>query len=318
MIGPIVQITVMVALTHGFRALERRFGPRRSGLLMGLPSTTALTLVGCGLEGGVEEAIVASETCLIGLVAAISLPVSYARAVAAGSPISRAAASSVLNYVLIALGLWWLPRAGPGASALTAASGLAVACHLAGRVSRVSGLDHDGGGAIAGMWTLAGRTAVPVVYVALIRTIRASVGSAWSGRFITFPGGSLALLVTTHLERGPGPAFRMAVSMPAGGLGTFAFLLAFRFGCPGLGLRWGTAGGYAAAFLALVLAELFGRTRPWRETVAGPCLMTLRSSGLELGKSFFQREHSERSDCTLVGSRFTTRRFSPGLEFLAG
>ena len=43
MIGPLVQITVMVGLTHGFRALERLVGPRRSGLLMGLPSTTSKT-----------------------------------------------------------------------------------------------------------------------------------------------------------------------------------------------------------------------------------------------------------------------------------
>ena len=207
MIGPFVQITVMVALTHGFRALERRVGPRRSGLFMGLPSTTALTLISCGLERGVDEATFASEACLVGLVAAISLPISYARAVAAGFQVTRAAGSAVLIYVLIAAGLWSLPRAGPGASVLTATAGLAVACHLAGKIARNGeGLDHDDGGTAAGPWTLVGRTAVPVVYVALIRTLRAGAGSVWSGRFITFPGGSLALLVTTHLERGPGPA----------------------------------------------------------------------------------------------------------------
>lgn len=319
MIGPFVQITVMVALTHGFRALERRVGPRRSGLLMGLPSTTALTLVGCGLERGVEEATLASEACLIGLVAATSLPISYAKAVAAGMRVPRAAGSAILIYLVIAAGLWWLPRAGPWASVLIAMLGLGGACHLAGRVSRLGdGLQDDSGRMVAGRCTLAARTAVPVVYVGVIRSVRAALGSTWSGRFITFPGGSLALLVTTHLERGPAPAFRMAVAMPAGGLGTLGFLLAFRFGSPELGLGWGTAAGYATALLALISAERLGRPVRWPESIGVRLSFDAWTSRLKSGTSLLRTEVRRLLDYQIAGRRLTTRQFSPGLEALTG
>ena len=42
MFGPLLQIVMQVGLTHGVRALGGRVGPRTGGLLMGVPSTTAL------------------------------------------------------------------------------------------------------------------------------------------------------------------------------------------------------------------------------------------------------------------------------------
>ncbi len=319
MIGPLVQITVMVSMTHGFRALERLVGPRRSGLLMGLPSTTALTLISCGLECGLEEATLASEACLVGMVAATSLPLSYAKAVSTGRTVSSSAFWAVLIYVIIASGLWWLPRAGPGASVLIAGIGVAMASHLACKIpARIAPREEPRPPVRPSAWVLAGRTAVPVVYVVLIRLLRRVAGPAWSGRFITFPGGSLALLITTHLESGPVPARRMAVSMPAGGLGTLAFLSTFRFGCPSLGLGWGTIAGYVAAFSTLLTVDFLGRREGLRERIRFRRWLGGSLEGLRVWSETLPIVGGNGPTGRFLQRRIVCRGFSPGLEALIG
>ena len=286
---------------------------------MGLPSTTAIALVACGVESGLEEATVASEACLVGLVAATSLPLSYAVAVAAGRRVTAAAASAILIYAAIAAGLRWVPRAGPFTSMLIASVGLATACRLAWRIQEL--LDPPSGHAKrppASFLALAGRTAVPFVYVGLTRTLRGVAGTALSGRFITFPGGSLALLITTHLEAGPASACRLAVSMPVGGLGMLAFLSAFRFGCPLLGLGWGIALGYAAASATLLTVEFLGRGTGISEANR---LRSAFNPGLQRLRVWAASLRIDRGGA--ASSRFLTRRmgargFSPGLEALVG
>ena len=286
MIGPMLQMAALVGMTNGFRALGRWLGPRRSGLLMGLPSTTALVLVGCGLERGTREATLAAETCLTGLVAAAALPLVFARSIGAGGGVVRSALAGVLGYFAVALGLWWLPRLGAPGCAAGAGAGLFVLCRAAGRI-RLS--DRDDAGPWAGgpptAWTLASRTAVPALYFVAIRALRAVAGSGWSGRFITFPGATLAVLVATHLEAGPRSAGRLAAALPFGNLGMLAFLTAFRFGSPSLGLGWGTAVGYLAAFSALAAVEWFGLARV--EPRPGPPVRkpTPRTRGARGGRS---------------------------------
>ena len=94
----------------------------------------------------------------------------------------------------------------------------------------------------------------------------------------TFPGLTLTVLVMTHLESGAGPAIKMARALPSGNLGMVAFLAAFRFASPVLGLGWGTASGYLAALAMLVLVVSFGPIREsarcwfegWDAPGAGP------------------------------------------------
>jgi hypothetical protein len=70
---------------------------------------------------------------------------------------------------------------------------------------------------------------------------------------------SLTVLAVTHLEAGPVVASRLARALPAGNLSMISFLAVFRFGCPGLGLAWGTACGYAAALVTLIVVERLSR-----------------------------------------------------------
>ncbi|GAC1467205.1 MAG: hypothetical protein NVSMB9_08580 [Isosphaeraceae bacterium] len=252
MLRSVFQIALLIVITHGVRSLARRLGLRWSGLLMGIPSTTAFVLIGCGLERGLEEAILASEACLAGLVAASALPLMYALAARVGwnSPLSATAA--VTGYGVIATSLWWLPGVGAVGCVTAATAGVYVACHLAKRVREAATPARAELPLLnRGSWALACRTAVPTFYAVTIAGIRALTGTSCAGRFITFPGTSLTVLVTTHLESGPGTACQLALAMPAGGLGMLAFLTAFRFGCPPFGLALGTLIGFAAAFAAL-------------------------------------------------------------------
>jgi len=331
MIGYVVQTAVLVFFTHGFRAVAKRLGPRRGGLLTGLPTTTALMLVGCGLEYGVGAATAASEACLAGLVAAVSLPLAYARAVNGGRRVAEAAGAAVLGYLAVALGLWWLPGAGTSACVIVAGGGVLVVCRAAGRLPGQTPDRPDKLRPISRRWTLAYRTAVPVVYCLAIRGLRVLAGTG-AGRFITFPGSSLAVLIATHLESGPDPAVRMASAMPVGGLGMLAFLAVFRFGSPALGLAWGTAAGYAAA-LAVLAAVNARQARS--ETPTTPAGGAGPHSGSATGRSPVRRRSITRGARPAPGlrpdshwgvgrgrlhrpARARRRRFAPKVEFLAG
>ncbi len=260
MIGPLAQMVILVAMTHGFRALGGWVSPRRGGLLMGLPSTTALVLVGCGLEHGLDEATAAAEACLVGLVAAAALPLAYAAAAAAGWRAHLATAAAAAGYAVVSAGLFWVPKPGTAGCVILAAAGVAGACRLGARVRAGGGGEKGQGRTLSAVERFGCRTAVPAAYVLSVRALSALAGPGLAGRFITFPGGSLAVLVTTHLEAGPATACRMAAAMPTGGLVMLAFLTSFRFGCPGLGLGWGTTAAFATAAATLaVVGSLTGR-----------------------------------------------------------
>ena len=109
MIGElIVKCVMLIALIHGLRILARRIGPRASGLILGLPSSTAVLLVLCGREKGSAEAIEMADASLLGLIAAVSLPLAYAHAVRRGWGLPAALAAAVAAYVVVAIGLGYL------------------------------------------------------------------------------------------------------------------------------------------------------------------------------------------------------------------
>jgi hypothetical protein len=267
------------------------------------------------------------------------LPIAYARVAAAGGRFPAASSAAVGGYVTVAAGLWWLPGMGAVGSALVAAAGVATACRLAGRIKAAEPGEVGRRGRLSSGGRFACRTAIPVVYVVTTRLIRHVAGSGFAGRFVTFPGGSLAVLVTTHLEAGPGTACRLAAAMPTGGLGMLAFLTTFRFGCRGLGLGWATAAGFVAAVTMLaVVGALTGREKV--DAVKGDSnaeVMELRSdSGPRLKRRRVHTAHApgrprrSRADVDSrrrgeVNRNFEgrvrrprRRRFSPRVEALAG
>jgi hypothetical protein len=258
MYGLFVQIAILIAMTHGLRALGHAAGPRRCGLILGLPSSTALMLIYCGREYGVGEAMAAAESSLLGLVAAAILPLAYARAIRVAPRPLLAPASAIAEYVAVTAVFRLLPGAGVTARVGLSIAGVLVACYFARRVQIAGGGPRPG----TGPWPrhLALGTMVPVILIVTVRIVRSVGGATWAGLFTTFPAMSLAVLVATHLEAGPAAACRMARAMPPGNLVTLVYLAAFRLTAHRIGLGWGTACAYAIALVALLVLE--GLDRP--------------------------------------------------------
>ena len=258
MYGLLVQIAILVAMTHALRALGHVAGARRCGLILGLPSSTALMLLYCGHEYGVGEAMAAAESSLLGLVAAATLPLAYARAIRVAPRPLLAPAAAIAEYVAVAAVFHFLPDAGAAARVGLSIAGVLVACYLARRLRIARGEPRPS----TGSWLrhLALGTMVPGALLVTIRIVRAVGGASWAGLFTTFPAMSLAVLVATHLEAGPAAVCRMAKAMPPGNLITLMFLAAFRLAGHRIGLGWGTACGYAIALATLLVLEGLGRS----------------------------------------------------------
>jgi hypothetical protein len=256
---PMLQVAILTGMTNTVRTVGDRFGPRWGGLLLGLPSTTAVLLVTGGWEHGRGEAARASEIALLGLVAAVALPLAYGGAVSLGWGRRGSILAAVVGYLASA----GILRAGPDFGAwgglVLAVAGVTLGCRLARRLPEVeSGPVRDS------PWRLlALRGAVPAAFVLGMRGLRTVVGPEWSRMFATFPAMSLAVLVTLHIEGGPGAALGMARSMPRGNLGMIAFLAAFRATCPTLGPLSAAVIGYVAVLATMAWLIRIDRDEPY-------------------------------------------------------
>ena len=112
MCGLIVKCGVLTVLIQIFRGWGGVPDLRFSGLALGLPSTTAVVLIFCGCEHGSVAATEMAESSLLGLVAAVSLPLAFSRSVRLGWPLWRAIGASVGGYMLVAATLGCLPAIG--------------------------------------------------------------------------------------------------------------------------------------------------------------------------------------------------------------
>ncbi len=314
-----VRFAILVGMTHGFRALGRLAGPRWGGLVLGLPCSTAILLIGYGLERGVVHAVGTAEASLLGLVAAVAMPLVYAQAVGSGWRLPGAVSAAVGAYLVVAAGV--SHAADGGAVGCLALSAMAVlsACHIAGRIQIAT--ERNRQYAPSKLWLLGCRTLVPMAYLGFVMSIQESASDLLAGLLSTFPGMSLTVLVVTHLEAGPVAASRLAKALPPGNLSMLSFLAVFGFGCPQLGLAWGTALGYVAALATLVVVERLcrrpvfapsGRLQmPSRRLVARRWLATSVSSH----PSFCRR--NPRFGATRGRHPRLQARFSPRVEAFA-
>ena len=257
------KIALMVMMSHGFRILGRITGPRWAGLALGLPCSTAVALVGGGTDRGIDYAVLMTGTSLIGLAGAVALPMAYAQAVLRGWRLHRAILLGVASYLAVALVVGrLLPGRGDAClgAALMAVVGAGV---LAGRMRVGEGVERPGRRPPSMASNRVLRTLVPIACLLASLGMGEAFGPEVAGLMSTFPGVTLTVLCLTHLESGPSSALRMARALPAGNFGMVAFLAAFRFGCPSLGLAGGTFLGYAASLTILALIVCSSRLRGW-------------------------------------------------------
>ena len=188
-----------------------------------------------------------AESSLLGLVAAVSLPLVFTGAVRLAWPLWGAIGASVGGYLVVAATLGFLPAIGAMPKVMVAATALAGAAIWVGRIHWPQTCAEGGRVALSGIRTVVLRTATPVVYVILLGIFERLAGPSWAGLMSTFPSLSLVVLVVTYLEAGPGESSRVAQVLPCGNLSTLAFLAVFRLVCEGAGVGWATAAGYGAA-----------------------------------------------------------------------
>jgi hypothetical protein len=246
----LLKMAILALLTHGIRALARVTGARRGSLLLGLPSTTAIALISCVQEDGMSAAAEMAEASLFGLIAAVALSLTFARALVAGRRLAWSAAAAVAAYFAVAWSSVFVPEPGAVGRLLIAAAAVVTACRLVGRMPAVAG----GPAAIRPSQArcLALRTFVPMTCLAVVTLLRESVGMEWAGLLSTFPGMTLTVLVVTYLESGPSEASSVARGLPLANLGMIAFVAAFRFGGPAVGPGWSTALGYLLSAATLL------------------------------------------------------------------
>jgi hypothetical protein len=250
----VVKCVTLIAVIHGLRILGRRIGPRASGLILGLPSSTAILLVLCGRERGADGAVEMADASLLGLIAAVSMPLAYAQAVRRGWGLPAALTAAIAAYVVVASGLGYL-RPGETMQRLGFSCGaILAATYLASRIGTPDPVAPRSWP--SGRRTAMVRTIIPVIYVVIVGIVSSVASPRWAGLVGTFPSITTVVLAVTHMEEGAVSASRIARALPPANLSTAAFLAAFRFGCPLLGLSWGTLCGYAAALINLAAIEL--------------------------------------------------------------
>jgi hypothetical protein len=260
----VVKLAALLAWAGALQALARRVGPHRAGLLLGLPSTTAVAVIACGVEHGPEAASVMAGAGLLGLIPAAALPLACAGALARGWGLPRALAVAFSAYAALALALGHLPELTPASRVMVALAGLLTLAHG----TRIDAAP----GAPAPPASAPGRPSIgrarglliPGVCLLVVTAVRDAAGSAWAGLLAPFPGVTLALLVATYTRHGPRAAGRLAVAVPRGCLGTLAFLAVFAATGRALGPLGAAAAGYATALAVLAAAEgsLAPGTRP--------------------------------------------------------
>jgi hypothetical protein len=248
----------MIVVTHAIRHLSGSLGERWGGLLMGLPISTALTILYCLWERGPQYAAGAAQAGLLGLGATVAFAVTTAWCMNRSRRLALAVAAGAVTYVMAAL---LVRSVGDGLTSLSVllSLGLIAASHRA-----VRGLRGRAGGCVArrGLsrsWKLLLRTAIPVACLTAILVLTRNAEARWAGLFGTFPCTILAVLVVANLEAGPDAAVELLRTYPLGNCSTLAFLAVFALLTPVLG----PVAGYAVGYLAggCVLAGLARSTR---------------------------------------------------------
>jgi hypothetical protein len=265
-----------------------------------------------------------AESSLLGLVAAVAMPLAYAQAIRLGWRLPVALAAAVTGYLVVASTFAYLP-----AVDIIPRLGIAIFAILSGSYWAGRLPIPEASRVVASYSTLeamVARTAIPATYVLALGIAERVAGPSWAGLMSTFPSMSLVVLVVTHLEAGPAEASRIAKVLPAGNTSTLAFLAAFRLATTGIGFAAGTIFGYVAALAALLIIEgnerivsFIGLETSKARHVGRTRVLTFKiafQAGSHLAK-FASAHHPQGASGHLIRGRPRHRcRFAPRVETL--
>ncbi|MGA2477121.1 MAG: hypothetical protein ABSG63_00035 [Spirochaetia bacterium] len=209
---------------------DRRWGPRVSGLLIGLPLTSGPISFLLAVEHGPKFAVSAAAGTLCGEASLCLFCLAYAWSARRLSwPLSSligvsAYAAATLAWSRFPLGV--LPAAG-----VLAAVVVAVLILMPRGTHGASGLRHP-------KWDLPARMAVAEGFVLLITGLARSLGPLLSGLLSPYPVFGNVLASFTHHQRGGEAAGSMLRGVVLGGLGFLGFFLVVGLALVHIGLGW--------------------------------------------------------------------------------
>lgn len=259
----VVKCFTLIVVIHLLRLFARRAGPRVSGMLLGLPSSSAILLVLCAREQGAPSAVEMADASLLGLAGAVVIPMAYAGAVRRGWRLPSAMAASVAAYLLVAATIGLIHPDEPAHRLAIGFGSIFAATLLATRIG--DPVDEATRPSPSRTCAAILRTSIPIAYVTVVGLVSGLASPWWAGLVSAFPSMTTVVLAVTHLEEGPETASRIARAVPPANLSTAAFLAAFRIVAPSMGLAGGVACGYLASFLNLAAVEAIRRSIRLRE-----------------------------------------------------
>ncbi|CAN7443852.1 hypothetical protein LJR289_002883 [Pseudoduganella sp. LjRoot289] len=246
-------LLLKLALVPGFLLLlslaGNRWGPSLAGWLAGLPVVTGPILFFLAAEHGVSFASRAAATALSAVLASVTFSIVYAHgARRAGWP-----GALLLALAGWAAAAWFLSRL-PANVAI--ALPLALATLLAAP-SLFPATAVQPGARASGAAELALRMLAGALLTLAVTLGAGALGERWSGLLAVFPILGIVLAVFSHRAQGVAFAAALLRAM-AGGLYSFVgFCCTLALALPRLGL----AGGFAAAVLVALAAQLLTRQR---------------------------------------------------------
>jgi hypothetical protein len=173
----------MIVVSHTVRQLSGVLGERWGGLLIGLPISTALTLMYCLWEHGPHYAAGTAQAGLLGLGATIAFAVTTAHCLSRSWPLVLSVAAGAVTYLVAALLVRALGDLPPAVRFGLTLAGIAAA-HRAGL-----GLRGPGGAGVSRRLSprskLLLRTAIPVACLTSVLLLARSVEASWAGLFAT-------------------------------------------------------------------------------------------------------------------------------------
>jgi hypothetical protein len=249
-----IKLVTIVAATHGFRMLGMWLGPRWSGLMLGLPCSTAIALYFFAHEQGLDFANQAAQTALLGLVGAVGLSVTYALLTARGHSFAHSLSAAIASYFVLAWAVKPASALGVLFAMLLTSAAVAAGSLVTQRIA-VPAEDESRPCRELGFARRFVVRTIPSACLVVILELAPRIGESWAGLLGTFPSMFLAVLVVTYLEAGRVVALQTARAFPLGNLSMIAFVGVFwALGGSAGGLLGQFAFGYLASALTLLAA----------------------------------------------------------------
>lgn len=258
-IKALVSILFVVTLS----VIAERVGPRAAGIISGYPLGVALSLCFIGLEVSPEFAAHSAVSTVAGLAAIVALVCGYLLGLGWTQGVGRIAGvaitvvTALTAYGVMAALLSLLPASWAGAVMIALLS-IVLSSVLFNTIPDVPIIQN----VRLGFMALMLRAVFAGMAILAITTAAKLVGPTWAGLFSAFPSTMLPLLIIIHYTHQPAHVRTIIKNVPRGLQSMLIYVVLVALTYDTLGIAWGTALGYLAATLYLLVRETLPNAMP--------------------------------------------------------